>query len=351
MRERVVSRCFREAARESGARAARRSGARRRRLGRGRAAALPDDVRGAARDRAAWTTAASRSTGRVSPWATTRSSARSKSCARRTPSSSPTEGRVAAQGDVVVVDLEGTPSDGRAVPARAHADRGRSRRNSPRRSTTHLVGVTAGAERDFAVDYAADDATPRAGRPLACATEVRVHEVKRARACRRSTTSSPRTSGEFARPRGAAARGCARTSRRASSREAERRVRQAILDEVLLEEPDRAARGSRRARRSAGVSRRSCAALIVRGVDPQKVEIDWEAAARSAGGARAQDGPRAPDPRRDRPKQEALERRRPRRSRSAFDARPKRMGETPQASCASALAQAWRTRSAARVRC
>jgi len=183
----------------------------------------------------------------------------------------PAEGRVAAAGDVLVCDVRGTPSEGEPFAReRVLIDVGSTQ--LPPAFAERLVGATSGTELDFVVDHPAGDAaSDLAGRSVRyeiLVREVRMREV-------------PALDDEFAKDLGefadlAALRARLRTDLEArAAHEADRRVRQAVLDEVLLRNPIVLPEGlvdeEIRRRLEQGVR-----SLIARGIDPQKIELDWK---------------------------------------------------------------------------
>ena len=182
-----------------------------------------------------------------------------------------TEGHLAATGDVVVCDLRGTPSEGEPF-ARERVLLEVGAAQLPSVFAERLTGATGGTELDFTVDHpAGDPARELAGRSVRY--EIRVREVR--------MRELPALDDEFAKDLGefadlAALRARLRTDLEArAAHEAERRVRQAVLDEVLLRNPIVLPEGlvdeEIRRRLEQGVR-----GLIARGIDPQKVELDWK---------------------------------------------------------------------------
>jgi trigger factor len=180
------------------------------------------------------------------------------------------EGRAAAAGDVVIVDLRGEPAgappfERERVPIEVGAPE-----NLPG-FNTGLAGVRAGAEVRFTVEYPAGyPARELAGQSVEL--RARVHEVKR--------REVPLLDDEFAKDLGdladlPALRVKLREDLLARKRaEDVRELRQAILDKVLIENPivlpealvDREVR-----HRLESVAR----SMILQGVDPEKAEVDW----------------------------------------------------------------------------
>jgi trigger factor len=183
----------------------------------------------------------------------------------------PAEGRVAAVGDVLVCDLRGTPSEGEPFAReRMLLEVGASQ--LPQAFTERLVGATAGTDLDFVVDHTAGDASSQlAGKSVRY--EIHVREIR--------TRDVPALDDEFARDLGefadlAALRARVRSDLEArAAHDTDLRVRQAVLDEVLLRNPIVLPEGlvddEIRRRLEHGVR-----GLIARGIDPQKVELDWK---------------------------------------------------------------------------
>jgi len=181
------------------------------------------------------------------------------------------DGRTAGVGDVLFLDLHGTPDEGEpflreGTPIEIGA------KGNPPGFDEALQGAAAGDERELTVDYPADyPGRDLAGRSVRFRLAVR--EVKR--------REVPDLDDEFARDLGefddlAALRTRIREDMEARSvHEADHAVRQAILDKVLLENtvalPDILVEDEIRRRLEDGVR-----GLIMRGVDVEKAEIDWE---------------------------------------------------------------------------
>jgi len=184
----------------------------------------------------------------------------------------PVEERAAAPGDIVVCDLRGTPSEGEPFERqRMMLEVGAA--GLPPAFTERLTGATSGSALDFTIDHVVGEAAPElAGRSVQY--EIRVREVR--------LREVPALDDEFAKDLGefadlAALRARVRSDLETrAGHEADRRLRQAVLDEVLLRNPvvlpEVLVDGEVR-RRLEQVVR----TLVARGVDPQKVELDWKA--------------------------------------------------------------------------
>jgi trigger factor len=181
------------------------------------------------------------------------------------------EGRDASAGDVLFVDLEAMPEGGETFRRDGAAVEIGARGNLPGFDEA-LTGARAGAERELSVDVPAD----YPGRDLAgkkVAFRMVVREVKR--------KEVPAIDDELARELGefddlAALRRRIGEDLEARNRsEADKSVRQTVLDRVLLENPvvlpDILVEEEIRRRLEDGLR-----GLILRGVDVEKADIDWE---------------------------------------------------------------------------
>jgi trigger factor len=180
-------------------------------------------------------------------------------------------GRAAVSGDVVVADVEGQPEGGESFRSeRAHVEVGAAE-NLPE-FNAGLEGVRAGETRSFNARYPQDHrAQHMAGREVAYT--IVVHEVKRPEA--------PNLDDEFAKDLGEfdsldALRSRVRADLQArADRDTDRAVRNAILEKVLLANPvplpEVLVAEELRHRLEDFVR-----TLILRGVDPEKVELDWK---------------------------------------------------------------------------
>ena len=182
----------------------------------------------------------------------------------------PAPGRAAARGDVLVADLKGTPSEGEPFTReRVLLEAGAAQ--LPPVFAEKLVSAVAGTELDFVVEHPASDASSDlAGRSVRY--EIRVHEVR--------VRELPALDDEFARDLEFEDLAALRTRLRSdlesrAAREADLRVRQSVLDEVLLRHPivlpESLVDDEVRRRLEQGVRN-----LIARGIDPRKVELDWK---------------------------------------------------------------------------
>jgi trigger factor len=182
------------------------------------------------------------------------------------------EGRAAATGDVLVVDLEGRPEGGEPFHRERVLMEVGASTNLPE-FNDNLEGATAGSTREFTVRYPEKyEAENLAGRTVAYT--VVIHEVKR--------REVPELDDEFAKDIGDfqsldALRGKIREDLTARKRaEAEQAVRQATLDKVLLENPialpDVLVQEEIR-HRLEDIARM----MVQQGVDPRNADVDWKA--------------------------------------------------------------------------
>ena len=189
------------------------------------------------------------------------------------------EDRGAANGDVLVADLAGTPIEGEGEPfkrERMFIEVG-SPQNPPA-FNERLIGARPGVDFDFTIEVpppseagAAEPAAAGPGKPVRY--ELHVHEVK--------AKQVPELDDEFARDLGefpdlAALRARVRQDLEArKKREADERVRQAVLEKVMLENPivlpDVLVEDEIRHRLEDLVRR-----MYAQGIDPEKVELDWK---------------------------------------------------------------------------
>jgi trigger factor len=187
------------------------------------------------------------------------------------------EGRGAENGDVLVCDLAGTPAEGEPFKRERMFIEVGSAQNPPG-FNEKLVGVRPEQDLDFTVEVpapseagAAEPAEGATGKPVRY--ELHVHEVK--------AKQVPELDDEFARDLGdfpdlAALRARVRQDLEArAQREADERVRQAVLEKVMLENPivlpDVLVEDEVRHRLEDLVRR-----MYAQGIDPEKVELDWK---------------------------------------------------------------------------
>ena len=178
--------------------------------------------------------------------------------------------RQAVEGDVVLVDVEGSPEDGESFRRERLPIEVGAQSNLPE-FNEKLLGVQSGAELEFPVQYPADYGSSHlAGRRVGY--RLKVHEVKR--------PELPELDDEFAKDLGefddlAALREKLRQDLHARKRhEADGAVRQSVLDKVLIENPvilpevlvDAEVR-----RRLQEIVRN----MMLEGLEPEKVEVDW----------------------------------------------------------------------------
>lgn len=181
------------------------------------------------------------------------------------------EGRAAAAGDVVLADLAGHPEGAEPFRRERMMIEVGAQDNLPA-FNERLVGVKAGAELEFPIDYPPDYRLPAlAGRTVRY--RLKLHEVKR--------REVPELDDEFAKDLGdfeslTALRARLRQDLQArKEHEAEQELRRSLVDKVLLENPvvlpdvlvDQEIR-----HRLEEIVR----GMVLQGVDPQKVDIDWK---------------------------------------------------------------------------
>jgi len=177
----------------------------------------------------------------------------------------------AALGHVVVADVAGTPHGGEAFRRERTMIELGAPDNLPA-FNERLLDVQAGEAREFAVDYPAEYPVPAlAGRSVDY--RVHVHEIK--------LKDVPALDDEFARDVGEFADLAAlrqrieQDLRERQAKQVERDLRQGLVDKLLLENPvvlpDVLVEDELRRRLEDFVR-----GLILQGVDPQKLELDWE---------------------------------------------------------------------------
>ncbi len=181
------------------------------------------------------------------------------------------EGRAASTGDVIVCDMRGAPEGGEPFERERIFLEVGSAQNPPG-FNDKLEGATAGSELAFSIDYPEEFENPDlAGKSTGY--EITVHEVK--------IRQVPELDDEFAKDLGdfedlAALRERIREDLLARRRhEAEKELRDKILDKVLIENPvllPEALVEDEIRHRLEEVVRR----MMRQGIDPQKVELDWK---------------------------------------------------------------------------
>ncbi|HXV76803.1 MAG TPA: trigger factor [Candidatus Polarisedimenticolaceae bacterium] len=181
------------------------------------------------------------------------------------------EGRAAMTGDVISCDVRGVPDGGQPFERERTLVEVGAPANPPA-FNERLEGARAGEKLSFAVDYPKEYENPDlAGKTVRF--EITVHEVK--------VRQVPQLDDEFAKDLGDFDDLAALTARVRSdleqrrSREVEGKLRQTLLDKVLLENPmvlpDVLVDSEIRQRLEELIRR-----LYLQGVDPEKVEIDWK---------------------------------------------------------------------------
>jgi trigger factor len=181
------------------------------------------------------------------------------------------EGRQAAAGDVLFVDLDGAPDGGEPFRREGAPIEIGAAGNLPGFDAA-LLGSKAGDEREVTVDVPADyPGRDLAGRRVAFRLVVR--EVKR-KEVPAADDELAREVGDFEDLAGLRRRILSDLESR-NRREADKAVRQSLLDKVLLENPvvlpDILVEDEIRRRLEDGLR-----GLILRGVDVERAGIDWE---------------------------------------------------------------------------
>jgi trigger factor len=182
------------------------------------------------------------------------------------------EDREAITGDVVSCDLKGTPDDEGEVFERERTMVEVCATGNPPTFNDKLEGVRAGAKLDFKVDYPKEYDTPElAGKSVRY--EIVVHEVK--------IREVPDLDDEFAKDLGefddlAALRARVREDLVGRKKhEVDQQVSQAVLDKALIENPvvlpEVLVEDEIRHRMEDMVRR-----MYMQGIDPEKVELDWK---------------------------------------------------------------------------
>ena len=185
-----------------------------------------------------------------------------------------TEGRAAEKGDALVLDLKGTPAQGEPFEReRTFVEVGAEA--NPPAFNEKLIGARPGDDLDFTIERPAEPAgSPSEPAPARTVRyQVHVHEVK--------AREVPSLDDEFARDMGdfadlAALRDRVRQDLEARrKREVDERVRQSVLEKVMLANPavlpDVLVEDEIRHRLEALVRR-----MYAQGIDPEKVELDWK---------------------------------------------------------------------------
>ena len=181
------------------------------------------------------------------------------------------EGREAEEGDIVVVDVEGTPEEGEAFSRERTQVVIGAKENLPE-FNEHLVGVKEGDEKEFPVQY--PEGYP--GKELSGKRvdfRLQVKEVKR--------RELPDLDDEFAKDLGDFAGMDELRSRveedlqARKKHEAENKVREALLDKVLLQNaivlPEVLTESEIRHRMEEIVR-----GMMNQGIDPKNSKVDWE---------------------------------------------------------------------------
>ncbi len=180
-------------------------------------------------------------------------------------------GRRAVEGDVVIVDVEGSPDKGDSFQRERLPIEVGAKSNLPE-FNEKLLGVQSGAELEFPVEYPADyQSSDLAGQRVGY--RLTVHEVKR--------PELPELDDEFAKDLGdfedlAALREKLRKDLDARKRhEADHALRQSVLDKVLIENPvvlpEVLVEAEVRGRLQEIVHK-----MMLEGLDPEKVKVDWK---------------------------------------------------------------------------
>jgi trigger factor len=182
------------------------------------------------------------------------------------------EGHAAGTGDVLIADVKGRPEDGEPFERERMFIEIGATDNLPA-FNEKLEGATAGAQLAFSTEYPEEHPnTDLAGKRVEY--ELSVHEVKR-RVVPELNDDFARDLGEFGSLEDLRKRVREDLEHR-KKHEAERAVRQAVLDKVLLENPtvlpDTLVDSEIRYRLEEIVRR-----LMMQGMDPEKVQLDWKA--------------------------------------------------------------------------
>ncbi len=180
------------------------------------------------------------------------------------------EGREARTGDVLIADIEGTPEGGESFRRERMMIEVGSTENMPG-FNENLLEAKAGSELEFSVDFPEEHPVPsQAGK--AVAYRIKVHEVKR--------RELPELDDEFAKDLGDFENLEALRSRieedlaARKEREADMAVRQRLLDKLLLENPmvlpESLVEDEIRQRLEEMIRR-----MMMQGMDPEQMKLDW----------------------------------------------------------------------------
>jgi trigger factor len=181
------------------------------------------------------------------------------------------EGREAVTGDVLIADIEGKPEEGESFQRENMMIEVGSTENMPG-FNENVLGAKAGSELEFSVDFPKEHPVEsQAGK--AVAYKIKVHEVKR--------RELPELDDEFAKDLGEFENLEALRSRieedlaARKEREAEMAVRQSLLDKLLLENPivlpESLVEDEIRQRLEEMVRR-----MMMQGMDPEQMQLDWQ---------------------------------------------------------------------------
>lgn len=181
------------------------------------------------------------------------------------------EGHRAVTGDVVIADVKGSPEGGEPFERERMFIEIGAADNLPA-FNEKLEGTTAGAQLAFSLEYPKEHPNPGlAGKRVGY--ELAVREVKR--------RVVPDLDDDFAKDLGEfeslddLRRRVRQDLEAHKKQEAERKVRQSVLDKVLLENPvvlpDTLVDGEIRYRLEEIVRR-----LMMQGMDPEKLQLDWK---------------------------------------------------------------------------
>ncbi len=179
--------------------------------------------------------------------------------------------RQAVEGDVVIVDVEGSRDEGEPFRRERLPIEVGAKSNLPE-FNEKLLGVQSGAELEFPVEYPADYRAPDlAGQRVGY--RLKVHEVK--------CPKLPELDDDFAKDLGdfddlAALKGKLRQDLDARKHhEADLALRQSVLDKVLIENPvvlPEVLVATEVRRRLQEIVHN----MMLEGLDPEKVKVDWK---------------------------------------------------------------------------